>query len=848
MATSLVDLQTVLGDRYEVGRELGRGGMATVYLARDLRDGRDVAVKVLHQDLGMAMGAERFRREIDIASKLSHPHILAIQDFGGVGGTLYFVMPLVTGETLAARMQREGMMPLEDAVRITCQVARALDHAHRHGIIHRDVKPENILFENGEAVLADFGIARAISDSDANQRLTKTGLTLGTPVYMSPEQAVAERAIDGRSDIYSLGCVLYEMLVGQPPFVGPTAQAIIARQMMGEVPSITVVRGTVPDEVEDAVMRALAKQAVDRFTTALDFAEALEASLVTAGRSLGRADRRSRSRKRGANGRAASGRWRVAMAGSALALLVAAGAGWWAFGRDVRTASASGAATDEGGLSPKDVAVLYFEDGSPDRRLGALADGLTEELIGALGSVQQLTVVSRNGVAPYRDGSAPADSVAAVLGAGTLVQGRVEPQGDRLRVTVRLVDGTSGADYKRASFDVPASQALSARDSVVDQVARFLRARIGDEVRLRETRRATRSDAAWSLALQGEKELKAAEALARANDSTGATRVRVRADSLFGRAAGLDPAWAGPLVGRGRATLALAGATASPSEAANWARQALEYAQQAIQREPSNAAALALRGTVRLERWTRHLEPNPKLVGSLLADAEADLKRATALAPTDATAWSALARVYYEKPNLLEATLATRRAYEADAYLANADALLWRLYATAYDTESFLDAAQWCDEGRRRFPTNPAFVRCQLWLFTSSARQPDVPTAWRLVEELRAMTPAKEWPGLGREAQMLAAAAIGRAGLKDSADHVLVRARGGPDVDPDRELLTVEAFIRELLGQRDASLELLKQYLVARPEHRQGLAVSQSWWWRGLRADPRFTEMVGTGR
>src|SRR5688572_26309789 len=192
MATSLVDLQAVIGDRYQIDRELGRGGMATVYLARDSHTGGEVAVKVLHADLGMAMGVERFQREIDIASRLSHPHILAIQDFGGIGGTLYFVMPLVTGETLAARMQREGMMPLEDAVRITCQVARALDHAHRQGIIHRDVKPENILFENGEAMLADFGIARAISDSDANQRLTKTGLTLGTPVYMSPEQAVAE--------------------------------------------------------------------------------------------------------------------------------------------------------------------------------------------------------------------------------------------------------------------------------------------------------------------------------------------------------------------------------------------------------------------------------------------------------------------------------------------------------------------------------------------------------------------------------------------------------------------------------------------------------------------------------
>jgi tetratricopeptide (TPR) repeat protein len=308
-----------------------------------------------------------------------------------------------------------------------------------------------------------------------------------------------------------------------------------------------------------------------------------------------------------------------------------------------------------------------------------------------------------------------------------------------------------------------------------------------------------------------------------------------------------DARWSTPLVGRGRVALALAQGTKAEVEAATAMRRARELAQQALQLDPNSADALVLRGTARLEQWTRHLEPDPKAAATLLAEAEADLKRATGLAPGNALAWSNLARVYYQKPNLIEATLATRRAYEADAYLANADALLWRLYVTAYDTESFLDAKQWCDEGRRRFPENPQFVRCQLWLFTTSARDPDAAAAWQLVDTLKARTPAKEWPYLGREAQMLAAAAIGRAGMKDSAGRVLERARAGPDVDPDRELLTAEAFIRDLLGQRDEALDLLKQYLIARPEHRKGFAVSQSWWWRGLRADPRFKELVGTG-
>jgi serine/threonine-protein kinase len=617
MVTSLVDLQAVIGDRYQIDRELGRGGMATVYLARDSHTGGEVAVKVLHQDLGMAMGAERFRREIDIASKLSHPHILAIQDFGGVGGTLYFVMPLVKGETLAARMQREGMMPLEDAVRITCQVARALEHAHRHGIVHRDVKPENILFENGEAVLADFGIARAISDSDANQRLTKTGLTLGTPVYMSPEQAVAERAIDGRSDIYSLGCVLYEMLVGQPPFVGPTAQAIIARQMMGEVPSITVVRGTVPDEVEDAVMRALAKQPVDRFTTALEFAEALEASLVTAGRSLGSADRRSRSRKRRANGRAASGGRRAAIAGSALALLVAAGAGWWTFGRDLRAAGATAA----DGLPAQRIGVLYFEDQSADSSLGAVADGLTEELITQLGGVATLDVISRNGVAPFRGAAAAPDSVAAALGAGTLVIGSVEPAGRGVRVVVRLVDGASGADYKRASFAVPTGALLTARDSVVDQVSRFLRERLGEEVRARSSRRAATDVRAWSHAMRAQRMMTDAEVLLRRNDTLGVLRTYRMADSLLARAAALDPRWSGPLVQRGRVALNQTRYARDPVVAAQAATTGLEFAAQALAIDPRDAEALELRGTLRLQRWIRHLEPDSRAAAALLVGA-----------------------------------------------------------------------------------------------------------------------------------------------------------------------------------------------------------------------------------
>src|SRR5688500_4880996 len=222
--------------------------MATVFLARDLAHARDVAIKVLHPDLALAVGADRFRREIDIASRLKHPHILALLDSGQAASSLYYVMPYLSGETLRDRMNRERQLNVDEAVRLTCEAASALGFAHAQGVVHRDIKPENILLEDGHAVVADFGIAHAVSAS-GEQKLTQTGVTLGTPTYMSPEQAFAEKAIDGRSDIYSLACVLYEMLAGQPPFTGPNAQAIMARHTMDTVSPISIVRQSVPEHV-----------------------------------------------------------------------------------------------------------------------------------------------------------------------------------------------------------------------------------------------------------------------------------------------------------------------------------------------------------------------------------------------------------------------------------------------------------------------------------------------------------------------------------------------------------------------------------------------------------------------
>ena len=282
MTTPLDRLTAALAHRYAIERELGAGGMATVYLARDLKLGRAVALKVLRPELAASLGGERFLREIEIAAKLAHPHILGLYDCGEAAGLLYYTMPFVEGETLRDRLTREKQLPLEDALRITREVADALSYAHSRGVVHRDIKPENILLESGHAVVADFGIARAIAAA-GGAHLTETGLSIGTPAYMSPEQAAGSQDVDARSDLYSLGCVLYEMLSGETPYTGPSAQAILAKKLTEPLPRISVIRETVAAGIEAVLNKALARTPADRWPTAADFAAALAHPDASAG-------------------------------------------------------------------------------------------------------------------------------------------------------------------------------------------------------------------------------------------------------------------------------------------------------------------------------------------------------------------------------------------------------------------------------------------------------------------------------------------------------------------------------------------------------------------------------------
>jgi serine/threonine-protein kinase len=267
-------LHTALADRYRIVRHLGEGGMATVYLAHDERHDRHVALKVLRPELAAIIGAERFLHEIKVTANLQHPHIVPLHDSGDADGSLYYVMPYIEGDTLRDKLKRERQLGIEEAIEITRSIASALDYAHRQGVIHRDIKPENILLHDGQAMVADFGIALAVSQA-SGQRLTETGLSIGTPHYMSPEQAMGDRALDARTDIYSLGAMLYEMLAGDPPYTGSTAQAVVAKVITEKAPPVTAMRDTVPAHVNAAVAKALAKMPADRFSTAAAFSDAL---------------------------------------------------------------------------------------------------------------------------------------------------------------------------------------------------------------------------------------------------------------------------------------------------------------------------------------------------------------------------------------------------------------------------------------------------------------------------------------------------------------------------------------------------------------------------------------------
>lgn len=835
MAEHFDRLKAALADRYAIERELGQGGMATVYLARDLKHDRLVAVKVLNPDLAASLGAERFLREIQVTAKLSHPHILPLYDSGEAGGCVYYVMPFLEGESLADKIAREKQLSIKEAVQIAREVAEALAQAHSYGLVHRDIKPQNILMSGGHAIVADFGIATAVSQA-GGEKLTQTGTTVGTPAYMSPEQGMGSDRLDGRSDVYSLGCVLFEMLVGQVPFTGTTPQQVLARHSMDHVPPPHIMRDTIPEDLEEVILRAMAKLPADRYRTAFEMAEALGAvdTATAVHRVSPTLETRARRRRM---------RRVLVGAGAAIGAIALAGVAWALFG-----GRGGPGRPPAGGLDLKRIAVLYFDDLSPDSQLVPIADGLTESLIDELGRVPGLSVISRNGVAPWRGTDVGRDSVARALGAGTLVVGSVEPvRGERLEVTTRLVDGASGVDVARARFELPRTAVLSASDSVARDVARTLRERLGEEVELRERRAGTSSVEAWTLVQQAENARKAAEDRLAQGDAAFALGTARHADSLLTAAEQMDPTWIEPLLLRGRIALLLTSATRDPAERARLMEHGVEYAERGLQLAPGDARALELRGTLRYWTWRFNLEPDVARRDALLDSALADLDAAVRADPSLASAHATLSRLYYDRKDLVSAVLAARRAYEADAYLRDAARILSLLHSGSYNIMQFADARRWCDEGGRRFPRNYRFTDCQLWMMTTPGAEADVARAWRLAARIDSLAPANERPYLRLQSQVLVGGVIGRTGLRDSADRVFQRARP-EDPQMANDLIGLEAAMRSITGDADTAIALLKRYVAANPGHSFQIGGVLHWWWRDLERHPQFREVMRATR
>ena len=504
MTDPVAALREGLGDRYAFERELGRGGMATVFLAQDLKHDRPVALKLLHPELAASLGPERFQREIRLAARLQHPHVLTVLDSGETAGRLWFTMPYVDGESLRDRLQRERQLPVDAAIRIATEAARGLEYAHQHGIVHRDIKPENILLtRDGTTLLADFGIARALGGDD---RLTQTGFAIGTPAYMSPEQAAGYEGMDARTDVYSLGAVLYEMLAGEPPFTGPTAQAVVARRLTEPPPSVRGRRPNVTEGVDQAIQRALAPVAADRFATAGELARELQ--LPSATQAPGVATAGPAAETTGTapgTPRGAARRQRRPVPVLAFTLLIGFLLGLGVLFAWRRSHQASDLSAG------RVLAVLPFENRG-DSTTDYFAEGITDAVRGKLSGLPGLHVIASSSSDEYRRTEKPLTQIARELGADHLLIARVRwarlPDGkSRVEVSpelVRVTEGAAPTTEWQQPFEAEMTDVFRVQAEIAGKVASALDVALGSGQRQALTQRPTRNVAAYDAFLKGD--------------------------------------------------------------------------------------------------------------------------------------------------------------------------------------------------------------------------------------------------------------------------------------------------------------------------------------------------------
>ncbi|HEX9704711.1 MAG TPA: serine/threonine-protein kinase [Gemmatimonadales bacterium] len=460
MASDLERLRNALGDRYDIEQEIGAGGMATVYRARDLKHDRLVAVKVLRPELAATLGPDRFPREIRIVAQLSHPHILPLHDSGEADGFLYYVMPFVEGESLRTKIERDGELPVHEATRLISEIVDALAYAHQHGVVHRDIKPDNIMLSGRHAVVMDFGVAKAVSQSASSaEKLTTVGIALGTPMYMAPEQAMGERLVDHRADIYAVGILAYEMLTGQPPFGGQTAQAVLAAHVTKEAEPVTARRATVPKVLEQIIMRCLEKKPADRWQTAQEMIPYLEQAATPSG-GITPTDTRPIKVTPIARNR----RWFV---GAGAMLAIAGVAGW------LITAAIGGG----GGIERVAVLPLHNLSGQETE---LFADGLHDALVTGLARLGSFTVTSRASVMRYKVTEKTIRQIGDELGVDAILEGTVLRAGNRVRINAQLVNADNDQHLWAQSYEREMSDELALQQDIVDAIAKEIQAAFTD--------------------------------------------------------------------------------------------------------------------------------------------------------------------------------------------------------------------------------------------------------------------------------------------------------------------------------------------------------------------------------
>jgi eukaryotic-like serine/threonine-protein kinase len=628
-------LETALAGRYAFERELGRGGMATVYLARDLRHDRPVALKVLHPELAASLGSDRFLREIRMAARLQHPHILTVLDSGeipmpGAPPLLWFTMPFIRGESLRDRLKRETQLPVEDALRIAREAADALGYAHEEGIIHRDIKPENILLAGAHALVADFGIARALGSTD-EEKLTETGMAVGTPAYMSPEQASGQRELDARTDIYSLGVVLYEMLAGETPFAAPTAQAMIARRFMETARPVRQLREAVPEAVEQALQKALARTAADRFSSAAQFAAAF--GTTAAPSTTTRTPAAGPSTTTAVPGPApvtkrGEPRRRVPVAAASLALGFVLGLGLL-FGWLRRHGNE---APGEGGA--KRLAVLPFENlgGAGDEYF---ADGVTDEVRGKLAALPGLQVTARSSSNLYKKSTKSPQEIGRDLGVDYLLTGTVRWEkadgSNHVRVSPELIQVSTGSTKWQEPFDASLTDVFKVQADMAGQVAQALDLALGTPQKTVLAARPTGNSVAYDAYLKGEA---ASQALGSSDPPSLRTAI-----GFYEQAVALDSGFAQAWAELSRAySLLYSNGTPDPGSG----RRAREGAERALRLAPNQPSGhLALGDYFASVPLDQEQARQAYEAGLQLAPNDADLLGASALVEVTTGKWEA---------------------------------------------------------------------------------------------------------------------------------------------------------------------------------------------------------------